>query len=206
MDSAKSYDYDVALSFAGEDRMHAEALAEILRHHNVKIFYDNYEKSSLWGKNLYTYLSEIYQEKARYCVMFLSQYYAAKLWTNHERESAQARAFRENEEYILPVRLDNTKIPGIPSTIAYLSWPPETAETVADAIMEKLEKVSHMQSFSEKAIMDELITEAQALNGKVSVDLGDIHGVKHSMRMAKDNEDWEAWYGQWFHDEFTTRM
>src|SRR6266566_5558925 len=77
---------------------------------------DKYEKATLWGKNLYTYLSDVYQNKARYCVMFLSRNYAAKLWTNHEREAAQARAFRENEEYILPIRLDDTDIPGILST------------------------------------------------------------------------------------------
>ncbi len=136
----KKYDFDVALSFAGEDRELADALAEILRQRGLKVFYDKYEKSTLWGKNLYTYLSDVYQEKARYCVMFLSQHYAAKLWTNYEREAAQARAFRENEEYILPVRLDDTKIPGISSTIAYLSWPPETAETISDAIMEKHRK------------------------------------------------------------------
>ena len=135
---AQQYTYDIALSFAGEDRIYADALAEALRLRGLDIFYDKYEKSTLWGKNLYTYLSDVYQNKARYCVMFLSKHYAAKLWTNHERESAQARAFKENEEYILPIRLDNTEIPGIPSTIAYLSCPPETAETIADAIMAKL--------------------------------------------------------------------
>lgn len=140
MPSSKHYDYDVALSFAGEDRVYADALAEELRHHGLSVFYDTYEKSTLWGKNLYSYLSDIYQNKAHYCVMFLSCHYAIKLWTNHEREAAQARAFEENEEYILPIRLDDTKIPGIPTTIAYLSWPPETPETIADAIVEKLGK------------------------------------------------------------------
>jgi CheY-like chemotaxis protein len=135
--STQQYAYDIALSFAGEDRVCADALAKALRLRGLDIFYDKYEKSTLWGKNLYTYLSDIYQNKARYCVMFLSQHYATKLWTNHERESAQARAFRENEEYILPIRLDDTEIPGIPLTIAYLSWPPETAETIAEAIMVK---------------------------------------------------------------------
>lgn len=137
---SQHYPYDVALSFAGQDRSYAHALAEVLRGRGLNVFYDTYEKSTLWGKNLYTYLSDIYQNKARYCVMFLSQYYAEKLWTNHEREAAQARAFEENEEYILPVRLDDTKIPGISSTVAYLSWPPETAETIADAIMQKLQR------------------------------------------------------------------
>ena len=113
-------------------------MAEALKSRGLNVFYDQYEKATLWGKNLYTYLSDVYQNKARYCVMFLSKHYAAKLWTNHEREAAQARAFSENEEYILPVRLDNTVIPGIPPTVSYLSWPPETAETIAEALMEKI--------------------------------------------------------------------
>ena len=50
--------YDVALSFAGEDRIHAVALAEILSRRGVKVFYDKYEKSTLWGKDLYTHLSD----------------------------------------------------------------------------------------------------------------------------------------------------
>jgi hypothetical protein len=93
-------DFDVALSFAGEDRDYAEALADALRQYGVKVFYDKYEQAILWGKDLYTYLSDLYQNRARYCVMLLSQHYAAKLWTNHERQSAQARAFREHKEYI----------------------------------------------------------------------------------------------------------
>ena len=102
----RQYQYDVALSFAGEDRIYAEALAVALQCQEIKVFYDEFEKSDLWGKNLYTYLCDIYQNKARYCVVFLSQHYATKLWTNHEREASQARAFGENVEYILPA---NTK-------------------------------------------------------------------------------------------------
>jgi TIR domain len=130
--------YDVAISFAGEDRECAEALAEALKRRGVTVFYDGYEKAALFGKNLYTHLSDVYQNQARYCVMFLSKHYAKKAWTNHEREAAQARAFREHEEYILPVRLDDTEIPGILPTIGYLKWPPESSDSIADAILIKL--------------------------------------------------------------------
>jgi gluconate kinase len=136
--SSKHYKYDVALSYAREDRMYAEDLADILRNQGVEVFYDRYEKPDLWGKNLYTHLADIYQNKARYCVMFLSRNYALKQWTKHEREAAQARAFKEREEYILPIRLDNTEIPGLPSTIAYLNWNEETIESIADTIIKKL--------------------------------------------------------------------
>jgi hypothetical protein len=135
-----SHTYDITLSFAGEDRAQAEALAEALISHGISVFYDRYEKATLWGKDLYTYLSDLYQKQARYCVILLSQHYATKLWTNHERRAAQARAFSEHQEYILPVRLDDTEIPGILPTVGYLRWPPETAQTIADAILAKLGK------------------------------------------------------------------
>lgn len=44
--------YDVALSFAGEERPYVEAVADALRNAGVKVFYDDYEKVTLWGKDL----------------------------------------------------------------------------------------------------------------------------------------------------------
>jgi hypothetical protein len=128
--------YDVALSFAGEDRSYAESLATALKKREINVFYDKYEKANLWGKNLYDHLSDIYQNQARYCVILISKHYATKLWTDHERKSAQAQAFRENKEYILPVRLDSTEIARMLPTNAYLRWPPENADTIANAISE----------------------------------------------------------------------
>jgi hypothetical protein len=113
--------YDVALSFAGEDRVHAEALAAFLKANNVRVFYDAYEKATLWGKDLYVHLHKVYSEGATYCVLFVSKHYAEKLWTSHERQAAQERAFKERGgEYILPVRVDGTSVPGLPSTVGYL--------------------------------------------------------------------------------------
>jgi hypothetical protein len=71
--------YDVALSFAGEDRSYAKQLADALRGRGIKVFYDDYEKANLWGKDLYTHLSEVYQNNAHYVVMFISHHYAAKV-------------------------------------------------------------------------------------------------------------------------------
>ena len=130
--------YDVALSFAGEDRQHAKALADLLEAGGYKPFYDENELENLWGKNLYDYLSSVYKDRARYCVMFLSKYYEKKLWTNHERQLAQARAFQENREYILPVRLDDTEIPGIPPTVGYLDLRMMTIEEVYEVLVKKL--------------------------------------------------------------------
>lgn len=131
-------EYDVALSFAGEDRSHAKSLADELRKRGLKVFYDEYEKTTLFGEDLYAHLSDVYQKRARFVVMLLSQHYAQKLWTNHERKAAQARAFSERRAYILPVRLDDTEIDGVLPTTGYLRIPPESSSSLADAIEEKL--------------------------------------------------------------------
>lgn len=130
--------YDVALSFAGEDRAYVDKVARLLRDQNIKVFYDHFEETSLWGKDLYAHLTDVYQKHAKFTVIFISAFYVKKLWTNHERKAAQARAFSEVQEYILPVRFDDTEIPGILQTTGYLSLKDRTPEQLATAIIQKL--------------------------------------------------------------------
>ena len=132
------YDYDVVLSFAGEDRKYIEKVANQLLYKSVKVFYDNFETVDNWGKDLYTHFDEIYRKKAKYCVIFISKNYANKVWTNHERRSAQARFFKEQEEYILPVRFDETEIPGIIPTIGYINGNKVSEEELAEMIVKKI--------------------------------------------------------------------
>lgn len=130
--------YDICLSFAGEDREFVEQVANRLRYRGVSVFYDDYERVDLWGKDLYVHLDNIYRKAAIYCVVFISKHYATKLWTNHERRSSQARAFKENREYILPAKFDDTELPGLPPTIGYIDLQKTTSEELADLIAQKL--------------------------------------------------------------------
>ena len=118
---------------------HAEALATLLKNDGYEVFYDKYELARLWGENLYDEFFTVYKDKARYCVMFVSEHYARKLWTNHERQSAQARAFQESGAYILPILLDDTEIPGILPTVGYLDLRSMSIEDVYSVLSEKLQ-------------------------------------------------------------------
>lgn len=133
-------EYDVALSFAGEDRKYVEAVAVELKNAGVRVFYDNFEIANLWGKDLYTHLQDVYQNQAKYTVIFISKHYAKKLWTNHERKMAQARAFKESREYILPARFDDTEIEGIPDTTGYIDLRNLSPEAFCNLICIKLDK------------------------------------------------------------------
>src|SRR6266700_6719364 len=143
-EASEQFQFDVAISYASEDRAQARAVAAALIERNVTCFYDEYFQAHLWGENLYTKLTELYQQKARYCVIFCSQHYAKKVWTRHELEAAQARALQENEAYILPIRLDETPIPGLLPTLAYLRWPKDSVETIADNVMIKLGRTPYV--------------------------------------------------------------
>ena len=92
---SQSPEFDIALSFADEDRAYVDQVAQILRDRGIKVFYDLFEEASFWGKDLYTHLTDVYQHRAKFTVMFISAAYGKKLWTNHERRAAQARAFQE---------------------------------------------------------------------------------------------------------------
>lgn len=133
--------YDIAISYAGENRNIAESIVKKLKESGISVFFDSLEKSTLWGKNLYDYLSDIYQNRAHYCIMLISEDYKRKSWTSFERRNAQARAFRENREYILPVKLDNTIIPSIPETIAYVRWEDTSLDELVELVKEKLRAI-----------------------------------------------------------------
>jgi hypothetical protein len=130
--------YDVALSFAGEDRSYVEQVAMGLRDAGVRVFYDMFEEANLWGADLYAHLTEVYSKRARYTVLFASQHYAKKQWTSLERRAAQERAFREQSLSILPARFDDTEIPGILTTTGYVDLRHRTAEDLVALILVKL--------------------------------------------------------------------
>lgn len=137
-ESADKYKYQVALSFAGEDRSTAGKLARLLTDQGISVFYDEYEQANLWGKDLYQHLAEVYGNNAQYCIILISKDYARKLWTKHELKQAQERAFKENREYILPLRLDDTAIPGITETTGYIDLQKVPIEYVVSVLIEKL--------------------------------------------------------------------
>lgn len=131
--------FDVALSFAGTERSFAEELAKRVRDAGFEVFYDEFYPEQLWGKDLVVFFDNIYRKVSRYCVMFVSHEYADRMWTTHERRSAQARAVEEKgNEYILPIRVDNTELEGLHPTIGYLSLSQYEIPRIADMLTAKL--------------------------------------------------------------------
>lgn len=116
----ETFDFDVALSYAREDRAYVQEVAALLQRRDIRVFYDEYAVAELWGNDLYVLLDEVYRKRARFAVAFVSRYYASKPWTQHERQSAKARALTEVGPYLLPVQLDDSELPGLRPTVGYV--------------------------------------------------------------------------------------
>lgn len=72
-------------------------------------------------------------------MIFVSKEYAKRVWTNHERQSAQARALNEKgNEYILPIKVDDTELIGMPPTMGYVSLS-KGIDSIADVLVKKLQ-------------------------------------------------------------------
>lgn len=140
------FPYDVAFSFAGTERPQAEELARLARNAGLVVFYDNFYPEQLWGKNLVDHFDRIYRKESRFCVMFLSREYAERMWTSHERRSATARALQEKgNEYILPIKVDDIDIDGMPPTIGYVSLKERSISEIADLLIQKVNSKNEYQ-------------------------------------------------------------
>lgn len=132
--------YDVCLSFAGEQRDYVERIAASLKDAGLDVFYDQDKDIApkLWGRDLGEYLDYIYRKGSRFCLMFISEDYASKAWARHERRSALARAIEQQSEYVLPVRFDDTELPGFRPTIGYVDLREIAPATLVEFVLEKL--------------------------------------------------------------------
>jgi len=171
-------EFQIALSFAGEDRKYVDEVANLLKSSGIDVFYDLFEEANLWGKNLYDYLIDIYQNKALYTIMFISKNYALKLWTNHERQAMQSRAFQENQEYILPARFDDTIINGIMPTVGYIDLRNKTPNEFVEIIQKKL--VLSGETIPSKKIWNTLFSYSSIPRGTAfdsRIKIKDIKGI-----------------------------
>ena len=129
--------YQVALSFAGEQRDYVEEVARHLQSRSIAVFYDGFQPVSLWGRSGAEAFHEAFAEQSACVVIFVSEAYVSKAWPSHERRSALSRMIEAGDKYILPVRFDDTRVPGLPTDIIFESAHKRTSAQLATMIAQK---------------------------------------------------------------------
>jgi hypothetical protein len=144
--TSDAFEYDVAISFAEEDKAMAEELSDRLTGRSVSVFLDSYRSPGQWGTSIVDHLVNLYARKARYCVLLVSRAYPLQAWTEKERSSARERALRDADEYILPLRLDDAEVPGMSDTAEFRDLRQHSLESITEILEEKLRKTKARSS------------------------------------------------------------
>ena len=164
--------YDVALSFAGEQRVFVEGVARHLKASNLKVFYDEFENNSLWGNSLLEVIKDVYAKKSLYVVLFISEEYCSKAWPKLEAIHSIMAALIESETTILPIRFDKSDLPSLPDDTGYIEvqkFP--TPALVAKEICERI----GVEPLAGKA-SNAPPPEAKQLAGEVAFDYSNYNG------------------------------
>jgi hypothetical protein len=132
-------EFDVALSFAGEDRAYVQRVANYLRQQDISLFYDQFNTVDLWGKDLLVELPSIYSTtRSKLVVVFASESYRKKIWTMHELKSAILSGLRTDKEFLLPARFDDVTLPGVSESISWVDLHNLSPEHLGEMIIKKL--------------------------------------------------------------------
>lgn len=190
------YKYDITLSFAGEDREYVEKVAEILKQNDVKVFYDKFEETELWGKDLGIHFEFVYARSAKYCIPFISEYYKNKLWTNYEIRNAISRAIETKEDYILPAKFDDTKIDGLRTSLGYIDLRRYEPEEFAKIILKKLQKESN-EPIIQKEQNSEEIANIYLAQNILMTDFG-IQGVAMGVTITNLTKEYRYYSEPYF--------
>ena len=99
----------------------------------MTVFYDDFEKASLWGKDLAVHADTVYRKNARYCIVGVSQAYVRKTWTRHEIRGTRGLAIEPGNwfERVRVLRLDAAMMDNISlctlghpeSVSSWATWP-----------------------------------------------------------------------------------
>lgn len=135
-----THKFDVALSFPGEVRPMVEEVAghlERLIGPNA-YFYDNNYTSQLARPSLDTFLQDIYRNRAKLVVVFLSADYQRKNWCGIEFRAIRDIIAERDNSRIMFVRTDDGAVEGVFATDGYVDARKHNAAALASFIQERV--------------------------------------------------------------------
>ncbi len=135
-----TFDWDFAISFAGENRELARTIADLLEILDCTVFYDQYYEANYLGTAWSQQFKEIFGTKSRYVVCLLDTHHAEKIWPTFERDCFKPRVA---DGAVIPVYLDDTPFVGIPEDIVGIDFKdkdPADNDLITDQIAYKLEE------------------------------------------------------------------
>ena len=141
----KDYEFDIAISFAGENRELARIITEQLEMLDTHVFFDENFEANYLGRAWGAEFNRIFSADSRLVVCLLDTHHNKKIWTTFERECFRPRV---PDATVIPIMLDDTNFVGIPDDIVgiHFDWDPDdpnwTDKVTDDIVFKIIERLS----------------------------------------------------------------
>jgi TIR domain len=145
-----AYKYLVAFSLAGEQREFVRAIAVAVRRElgDGKVFLDEWFEYLIAGQDGDIKLQEIYGRECALAVVCVSERYGNKPWTQAEHEAIRARYMKARASGdprqalgVLPIRVGDGDVPGIPFNAIVPDVRTRSADDTAKLIIDRLREI-----------------------------------------------------------------
>ena len=139
-----AFDYDVVISFSGQQREVAEEINETLKQAGLVTFYDYDHEHELLSEDLSIALQRIYFSRSRYAVTVLSRHFVESRWAGNWEWRAILSAMQQRTgAYLLPYFYEEVEVPGLNPAIGYVSRSRTSPREFAELVVRK---VRHLAS------------------------------------------------------------
>ena len=132
--------FKIALSFPGEHRKFVKQVAGYIANKIGPncILYDEYYEAEFARPNLDTYLVPLYRDQSELIAVFLCADYEQKDWCGGlEWRAIRDLIKRRENSTVMPLRFDNTEIPGLFSIDGYVWIDNRFPQEIADLILQR---------------------------------------------------------------------
>lgn len=107
------FEHDVVIVFSVADRSTAEEFARLLAGRNIKVSLDELKDPNVGSIEPAAHLAETFARKARFYLLLISRSFPQTNWRDVEQMTGQQHADATPGGSVIPVRLDDTDLPGV---------------------------------------------------------------------------------------------
>lgn len=140
-----THNFDVALSFPGEVRSTVDKIAfELERRLGPhSYFYDNNYVSQLARPSFDVLLQDIYRNRAKLVVVFLSGDYQSKEWCGIEFRAVREIIKNRDHDKVMFVKMDHGRVDGVFETDGYVDGAKYSTDEIAGFIQERVDVINY---------------------------------------------------------------
>lgn len=131
----KDYEFDIAISFAGENRELARHIADQIQMLDCAVFFDELYEANYLGTAWRKQFEDIFKNRSRVVVCVLDVHHADKIWPTFERECFTPRVA---DGAVIPIFLDNSVFPGIPADIVGIRFVRDESKSLEDQVTDEV--------------------------------------------------------------------